>query len=128
MSEETDQLKKELKEKEAQIKALEEKLRDRNPAFNAKLLERGESRLGEIKNNLGKTIFNHLGPELFRQFEHKPFYVESCSSLYMPTEYIVRLPDNKHEENLKRWLEEQELNKFMESLDNFAWAVNNGQG
>lgn len=122
------ELEQQLKEKDAEIKRLKEKLNDLNPAFNGHLVRKAEKNLQDLKQTIGKAIHDRVGRELFNKISGKSFYVYSQYRSYSHEyDFGIVFSDKNTEKELLEWFQEKELKDFTQALENFSWAVNNGQ-
>lgn len=121
------ELENKIKEQEEIIKELRKKLEDRNPAFNGNLLKRVDALAYELTKKIGDAIVGVLTPDLIHTIKYKKMYLDYDSGAYSRGHWIVRFINNESEKQFKDALADYEMKKFQESLDNFSWAVTNGQ-
>lgn len=117
-------LEQQLKEKQKEIDELKKKLEDRNPAFNGNLLIKSDNTFKELCRSIGKAINQCLGQEYTHMFKGKSIRFEYESTFGGSGGWTIYL-DNKSEDEIKNKIANVELRKFQDSLDNFAWAVEN---
>lgn len=118
METEIEKLKKENEE-------LRKKLSERNSTFTSQLGRRVGSKFFDLTFDVGKAIENAIGQEMMNRLKGNDIYIDHHYSSYGKSGYFIRFSKNEDEKNFKQHMEEIELRKFQESLDNFSWAVNN---
>lgn len=126
----TDQksLEQQLKEKQIEIDQLKKKLADRNPAFNGNLIKRSEQKLDELCQTVGKLIQQALGQDYTYAFKNKKFTLDYDSGFSSGKGWVIYICDEKDRKDIADKIADQEMKKFQESIDNFAWAVQNQGG
>mgnify|MGYP000850450280 CR=1 FL=1 len=111
----------ELKRKQKEINDLKAKLNNRSPGFNKNLLNRIDKRFDDLCSAIGQAIKNTTGNESHLFSGRKlTFYYDSDS--YSGSKWTVGF-DEKDTQMIKDGLADVEMRKFQESLDNFAWAL-----
>lgn len=110
-----------------QLSDLKKKLDDRNPAFNGNLLSQADKEYSRLQKAIGQAIFNAAGPDATGIFKNKSMIFDYDSSIFLSSSrggWVVYFNDKETKE-IKDKLADLQMKKFQESLDNFAWAVNN---
>lgn len=118
MENEIEKLKKENEE-------LRNKLSERNSTFTEQLGKRVDSKFADLTFRIGEAIRQNVGNDLMHSLRDKLIDIDYDHSSYGKSGYFIRFSKNEDEKNFKQHMEEIELRKFQESLDNFSWAVNN---
>lgn len=113
-----------IKDQQKEIEALKKKLEDRNPAFNGNLLRQANIRFFELQESVGKSIQQTVGNDLLHILKYKRMFLDLDTSSYGGRGWIVSF-DSKDENEIKGKIADIEMRKFQETLDNYAWAVNN---
>lgn len=109
-----------------QLSDLKKKLEDRNPAFNGNLLEQADREYSRLQQAIGQAIYNTVGQDATGIFKNKSMIFDYDSSGFLSSSrgWVVYFNDKETKE-IKDKLADLQMKKFQESLDNFAWAVNN---
>lgn len=118
-------LEQQLIEKQKEIDSLKKKLSDRNPAFNGNLIKRSEQKFNELCESAGKAIHQNLGLEYSSAFKNKNFYLNYETGIYSGRGWVISVCDEKDRKEIADKIADIEMKKFQESIDNFAWAVQN---
>jgi hypothetical protein len=117
-----------IKDLEKQVKDLQKKLEDRNPAFNGNLLRKSDEQFTQLQMKIGTAIQQAVGQDLVHVFKDKRMVLDFDSSTYGGKGWSVYFIEDADNKSIKDSLANLQMKKFQESLDNFAWAVNNGSG
>lgn len=115
------ELKLELKRKQKEIQELKEKLNNRSPGFNKNLLNRVDKRFDDLCSAIGQAIKNTTSNDS-PLFTGRKFTIHCDDYSYNGSKWVVRF-DEKDAQAIKDSLTDVEMRKFQESLDNFAWAL-----
>lgn len=118
-------LEQQLKEKQKEIDELKKKLSDRTPAFNGNLIKRSEQKFDELCQAAGRSMQQSLGQDYIYVFKNKKFCLDFDSRPYSDKGWVINVCDEKDRKEIADKIVDVEMRKFQESLDNFAWAVNN---
>ena len=111
----------ELKRKQKEIDDLKAKLNNRSPGFNKNLLNRVDDRFNDFCSAIGLAIKNTAGNES-HLFAGRKFILHNVDYTYGGSRWVVSF-DEKDAQAIKDSLTDVEMRKFQESLDNFAWAL-----
>lgn len=117
----------EIVELKKEIKELKKKLEDRNPAFNENLLKKTDQEFDRLSTTIGEAIRTTVGQELLYVFKSKQMRLDFDSSRYGSRGWFVCF-SKEDDEKIRSSIADLQMKKFQESLDNFAWAVQNGPG
>lgn len=121
-----DNLKKENNSLKIELQELKAKLSSRNSAFDRNLERRVTNRYNELLNDIDRGIVSQLGDNksIFDGKTMRFYSVRGDSYNGYKTEYHITI-QNGESDKIKEKLYELELKGFQDSLDNFAWAVEN---
>lgn len=114
-------------DQQREIAALKKKLEDRNPAFNGNLLKRSDQKFNDLSKSMGEAIKNAIGQDLVHIVSNKKMHLYFESSMYGSSHWRVWF-NAEDEKKIKDRIADLEMERFQQSLDNFSWAINNGQG
>lgn len=110
-----------------EIEKLKIKLNERNNAFNKQLLNRTDNKFYELRKKIGEILEQYLDKDLLQTLENREFYIKKEYYYAANARWIAEFKIDD-EKRIKDQIADIEMKKFQESLDNFAWAVNNQQG
>lgn len=116
-----------IKDQKNEIEELKKKLANRNTSFNKNLIDRSYSELRRLEYNIGEAIKNAIGQDLIHAFKYKKMQLDYETSLYSKGVWKVSF-SSEDENKIRNEIADFQMKKFQESLDNFAWAINNQQG
>lgn len=117
-----------LAEKQKEIDQLKKKLADRNPAFNGNLIKRSEQKFDELCQAVGKSMQQALGQDYTYAFKNKKFVLDYDSGFSLGKGWVIYIFDEKDRKEIADKIADVEMKKFQDSMDNFAWAVQNQNG
>ena len=112
-----------------QVKDLKQKLEQKSPVFADNLNRKAKTEYNRLCEAMGEAIHKAVGRDLVHLFKSRKF-VLGYDSDYSGTGrgWVVYIQEKNDTDKIIEGLEQIEMRKFQESLDNFAWAVKNGGG